>query len=110
MAHVVKIPEIFAGAIKDIQSRVPEELREPKIGIVCGSGLSGLASKIRNPTLVPYSEIPGFGISTGMCISTTVKLEYSSAVIQQLPVTRVHLHLVGLEKAMEFQSLLCSDA
>ncbi|KAF8706164.1 hypothetical protein RHS03_04826, partial [Rhizoctonia solani] len=64
MAHVVNIPEIFVGAIENIRSRVPEGLREPKIGIVCGSGLSELASQIRDQTLVPYSEIPGFGTST----------------------------------------------
>ncbi|CAE6438832.1 hypothetical protein ACGC1H_006939 [Rhizoctonia solani] len=64
MARVVNIPNAFADAINDIHSRIPAELREPKIGIVCGSGLGGLASKIRNPTIIPYSEIPGFGIST----------------------------------------------
>ena len=30
------------------------------IGIVCGSGLSGLATKIQNPISIPYSEIKGF--------------------------------------------------
>lgn len=67
MAPVVKIPAEFEGAIQAIYQRIPKDsiLREPKIGIVCGSGLSGLASRIRDSTIVPYSEIPGFGTSTG---------------------------------------------
>lgn len=65
MAPTVKIPSGFAEAIQAIHTRVPEDLREPKVGIVCGSGLSGLVASIRNSVLVPYSELPGFGTSTG---------------------------------------------
>jgi len=64
MAPLVKIPAGFEAAIEAIKTRVPEGLREPTIGIVCGSGLSELASSIKNSkgsVLVPYDEIPGFG-------------------------------------------------
>lgn len=64
MAPTVKIPAGFEEAIQAIHTRVPEDLREPKVGIVCGSGLSGLVASIRNSVLVPYSELPGFGTST----------------------------------------------
>ena len=32
----------------------------PKIGIVCGSGLSGLSNSLTSPLTVPYSSVPGF--------------------------------------------------
>ncbi|KAG8747794.1 hypothetical protein FRC10_011239 [Ceratobasidium sp. 414] len=64
MAPIVKIPKAFTATIDAIKSRVPEGLREPTVGIVCGSGLSGLVSSIRDSVLVPYPEIPGFGMST----------------------------------------------
>ncbi|KAG8699749.1 hypothetical protein FRC09_006402 [Ceratobasidium sp. 395] len=64
MAPEVKIPKAFTATIDAIKTRVPEGLREPTIGIVCGSGLGGLVSSIRDSVLVPYTDIPGFGIST----------------------------------------------
>ncbi len=40
--------------------------REPVAGVVLGSGLGKLADKIENPVTIPYSEIPGFPISTAV--------------------------------------------
>ncbi len=40
--------------------------RKPVAGIVLGSGLGKLADKIENPVIIPYSEIPGFPISTAV--------------------------------------------
>lgn len=37
----------------------------PKIGIVCGSGLGGLADDVQDAEILPYSEIPTFPVSTG---------------------------------------------
>lgn len=37
----------------------------PKIGVVCGSGLGGLADKLDQATVVEYKDIPGFKESTG---------------------------------------------
>ncbi len=37
---------------------------EYKIGIICGSGLSGLCNKVENPVFVNYADIPGFPVST----------------------------------------------
>ncbi|MDQ3555331.1 MAG: purine-nucleoside phosphorylase [Gemmatimonadota bacterium] len=36
----------------------------PRVVLVLGSGLGGLAEEIENPTRVPYEEIPGFPRST----------------------------------------------
>ena len=54
----------FAACLEFLAKRVPQHLK-PKVGIVCGSGLSTLASSFTDPVYVPYGEIPGFGISTG---------------------------------------------
>lgn len=37
---------------------------KPKVGIILGSGLGGLADKVENATVIPYSEIPNFPTST----------------------------------------------
>ena len=39
-------------------------LVQPKVGIVLGTGLSGLANGIQNPISIPYSSIPNFPVST----------------------------------------------
>lgn len=33
---------------------------KPRIAIILGSGLGGLADKIENPVVIPYKELPGF--------------------------------------------------
>lgn len=38
----------------------------PTVGIVLGSGLGKLAEKIENATIIPYSEIPHFPVSTAI--------------------------------------------
>lgn len=38
--------------------------RKPQIGIVLGSGLGALAERIEGAEALPYSDIPGFPVST----------------------------------------------
>lgn len=54
--------------IKDATSWVKERLGglRPLVGIVLGSGLGRLADAIENPVTIPYSEIPGFPVSTAI--------------------------------------------
>ena len=40
--------------------------RKPTVGIVLGSGLGMLAEQIENPLVIPYSELPGFPVSTAI--------------------------------------------
>ncbi|MFO7915636.1 MAG: purine-nucleoside phosphorylase [Candidatus Krumholzibacteriales bacterium] len=40
------------------------KMKNPSFGIILGSGLGGLASKIRVKSRMPYSEIEGFPVST----------------------------------------------
>ena len=42
------------------------EGKKPFAGIVLGSGLGKLADKIENQLIIPYSEIPGFPVSTAV--------------------------------------------
>ncbi|EIW53184.1 inosine guanosine and [Trametes versicolor FP-101664 SS1] len=54
----------FEATLAKLASVLPEKLRRPRVGIVCGSGLSTLAAAIRDVVEVPYASLPGFGKST----------------------------------------------
>lgn len=47
---------------KLIRSKIGDA--EPKLAIICGSGLGGLASTLTNTVTIPYTEIPNFGQSS----------------------------------------------
>lgn len=51
-------------ALERLVSMLPEILRKPKVGIVCGSGLSGLAASFREVKIIPYVKLHGFAVST----------------------------------------------
>ena len=36
----------------------------PKVGLVLGSGLGGLADDVKNPVVIPFKEIPHWPVST----------------------------------------------
>lgn len=57
------IEETIMKAASFVRAMIPESI-EPEVGIVLGSGLGSLAEKIENPVRIPYSEIPGFPVST----------------------------------------------
>ncbi|KAH7106814.1 hypothetical protein BKA62DRAFT_798312 [Auriculariales sp. MPI-PUGE-AT-0066] len=62
---VVDLVGQLSSTVATIQSKVPLELQQPVVGIVCGSGLSTLAEKsMRNIVELSYAELPGFGEST----------------------------------------------
>jgi purine-nucleoside phosphorylase len=67
MAVTTELPSSFAATLAAIRSRLPEGLASPRVGIVCGSGLSGLASHIREKIEIPYDDLEGFTRSTGEC-------------------------------------------
>lgn len=64
----------------------------PKIGIVLGSGLGKLADSVEDAVHIPYSDIPGFPVST----AEGHKGEYLSGTIHGVPVIlmngRVHYY------------------
>jgi len=45
-------------------SRLPPRLSQPDIGIVCGSGLGGLAETLTDTVSFDYKDIPHFALST----------------------------------------------
>ncbi|KAI1701899.1 phosphorylase superfamily domain-containing protein [Ditylenchus destructor] len=53
---LVRLAE-FIRSMADLQ-------QDPKIGIICGSGLGELADKIQNPRVLPFADIPGFPSTT----------------------------------------------
>lgn len=53
-----------------ILAQLPEELKHPQVGIICGSGLGGLAGTLHPRSEAPqfeisYTQIPNFPHSTG---------------------------------------------
>ena len=59
------ISQSFGTSLEAIKGALPANLQSPCVGIVCGSGLSGIAAQFRDTVLVPYENIPGFSKSTG---------------------------------------------
>ncbi|TEB25538.1 inosine guanosine and xanthosine phosphorylase family protein [Coprinellus micaceus] len=54
----------FGLTLEAIRLKLPEKLQNPQIGIICGSGLSGLVDALREVEIIQYENIPGFGRST----------------------------------------------
>ncbi|KAI0313879.1 nucleoside phosphorylase domain-containing protein [Amylostereum chailletii] len=54
----------FAANVAILSHLLPKHLQSPRIGVVCGSGLSTLAANFRDVVQVPYSDLEGFGHST----------------------------------------------
>lgn len=57
MSYIQKIKESTEFIEKQI-------IDKPYVGLILGSGLGGLADKIKNPIKIKYSDIPNFPIST----------------------------------------------
>ena len=55
----------FNESVDAIKAVVPDILQNPCVGIICGSGLSGLVDSFSDTVLVPYENVPGFATSTG---------------------------------------------
>jgi purine-nucleoside phosphorylase len=53
-------PEV-AAAVEVVAARLAGPL---EVAIVAGSGLAGLAARVREPVIIPYEEIPGWPLST----------------------------------------------
>jgi purine-nucleoside phosphorylase len=60
MSEFIKVEEIELGA-KVIQDQIN---RQPKVGIILGSGLGSLAEAVENAVVIPYRDIPSWPIST----------------------------------------------
>lgn len=68
---VISLLDMLEATHTALQARLPPNMRTPKVGIVCGSGLSTLAESLRDVNYIPYEELRGFGKSTGeLCIES----------------------------------------
>lgn len=55
------------GSADFIRSRLPTHLQNPRVAIVCGSGLGGIADTVTADTKleIDYHDIPNFPKTTG---------------------------------------------
>lgn len=58
------ISALIKDAAKYLSGRMGD--RKPDTGIILGSGLGDLADQIEDALVIPYSEIPGFPVSTAI--------------------------------------------
>ena len=79
-AHWEMTSSVFNRAIETVEHlrlKLPEHLSKPRIAIVCGSGLGGLADIVNKEdmkdgkTVWEYKDVPNFPLSTGMLHQTT---------------------------------------
>ncbi|AEH50985.1 purine-nucleoside phosphorylase [Pseudothermotoga thermarum] len=55
----------YVDRVKKAVEYLKEKINvQPKIAIILGSGLGGIAKALENPVVIKYSEIPGFPVST----------------------------------------------
>src|ERR1700753_3324349 len=70
---------VFARCVETVEQlrqRLPEHLAHPRVAIVCGSGLGGLAEVVNKEGVDgevgsvewEYKDVPNFPISTGMLL------------------------------------------
>lgn len=45
----------------EVRARIP---RQPRIGMILGSGLGALADEVKDPVKIPYGELPNWPVST----------------------------------------------
>jgi purine nucleoside phosphorylase len=59
--------DMYVESADFLRGNIPEGLQKPKIAIICGSGLGGLAGTVHNEGKVEfdYGSIPHFSRSTG---------------------------------------------
>lgn len=68
----VSVSEHSDEALQYLKERIPSELDQPPVGIICGSGLGDLANVVlHQPRLeVQYKDIPYFPQSKGTLTRT----------------------------------------
>jgi purine-nucleoside phosphorylase len=59
-----KAPDQFTLATQALTHIFLKTETKPTLGIILGSGLGNFATQVENPTTIPYSEIPGWPLST----------------------------------------------
>lgn len=68
MANIDVCDEAAVHCLNYLLELLPTKLQAPRTGIICGSGLGGLADQVSPDSRVeiPYKDIPHFVQSTGI--------------------------------------------
>lgn len=65
ISSYMKATEEYVENVKASAKFISEKIsKRPKIAIVLGSGLGNISNSLKNPISFPYSDIPGFPVST----------------------------------------------
>jgi purine-nucleoside phosphorylase len=80
---------VLDDAIRRIRQ---ETILEPRVGIVLGSGLGGLADAVEERVEIPYAEIPGWPVSTAVGHAGTLVLGTVDGVSVAMMRGRAHLY------------------
>ncbi len=59
--------DLYTESADFLRAQIPENLQSPKVAIICGSGLGGLAGMVKDEgkAELDYGSIPHFSRSTG---------------------------------------------
>ena len=80
-------------SVDDAVSRIHAETAlEPRVGVILGSGLGALADELEERVELPYSEIPGWPVSTAVGHAGTLVLGLLGGVPVAVMRGRVHLY------------------
>lgn len=67
----------------------------PKVAIICGSGLGGLADLLENKAVFPYQDIPRFPTSTGKSsLAAEFHLKYMTSIQSSVSMCAPHIQCV----------------
>src|ERR1700722_11189968 len=66
--------------------------REPQIAVVLGSGLGAFADELADPIAIPYSDIPGWPVSTAVGHSGKLVFGKLGALDVAVMARRAHLY------------------
>ncbi len=61
MTNILNLYDQLQDSVQYIKNRAPIQ---PKVGLILGTGLSGLADQIKQAVIIPYKDIPHFPQST----------------------------------------------
>jgi purine-nucleoside phosphorylase len=79
--------------VDDAVRRIRESTAvEPRVGVVLGSGLGGLADEVESPVEIPYAQIPGWPTSTAAGHAGVLVLGSLAGVPVALMRGRAHLY------------------
>ncbi|RKO83922.1 nucleoside phosphorylase domain-containing protein [Blyttiomyces helicus] len=83
----------YLETVEYLQERLPPALKNPEVGIVCGSGLSGLVETLEQPIVqFLYKDIPNFPISTVVGHVSKLVFGFLSGRPTVCMVGRMHLY------------------